>query len=55
MEHGPKCWGWITETHEDRDGEYLYICDRCGQRFKTGETNIDGADVQTLDQFDSDS
>lgn len=54
MEHGPKCWGWIEETHKDRNGESLYICKRCGQRFHTSERNVDGADVQTIEEFDSD-
>ena len=53
-EHGPKCWGWVEETHEDRNGEPIGRCKKCGQRFFTQERNVDGADVMTLQEFDSD-
>jgi len=50
-EHGPRCWGAILETHRDRNGKSIGRCDRCGQRFETSERNIDGADVQTLQEI----
>ena len=53
-EHGPKCWGYITTVMEDRDGEDISECDRCGQLFYTKGVNHDGADVPSLRELDSD-
>tara|TARA_R110000751_G_scaffold139250_1_gene242917 strand:+ start:800 stop:1135 length:336 start_codon:yes stop_codon:yes gene_type:complete len=54
MEHGPKCWGYIETIQEDRNGEDICRCDKCGQMFYTGETNQEGHDVPVLREFDAD-
>ena len=51
MEHGPKCWGSITEILQDRNGECVYCCTRCRQLFLTSEN---GHDVQILQEFGPD-
>jgi hypothetical protein len=53
MEHGPRCWGWIEVVLEDRNGEDICRCNRCGQMFHTDEANRDGADIQVLREFNS--
>ena len=46
MEH-PICWGYLHKIAEDRDGEAIYRCDKCGDYFYTFERD----DGQILKEF----
>ena len=53
MEHGPRCWGYIKPVMQDRNGEDICECDRCGQLFYTKWVKHGGADVPSLRELDS--
>jgi hypothetical protein len=47
----PICWGAIKRIAQDRNGEDVGQCDKCGTYFYTGEVNRDGHDMQCLKEF----
>ncbi len=52
--HYERCWGYIKPAMQDRDGEDICECDRCGQLFYTKWVNHGGVDVPSLRELDSD-
>ena len=52
MEHGPKCWGYIETIQEDRNGEDICRCDKCGQMFYTSWAMMDYPTIREINSED---